>query len=224
MYSCDFNFPAADVRLFIPDTDAALPVIYLHAQPDTAAEVFSLLKRPAVLAAADCRSWNDDLSPWPAARAFKSGEDFAGRAKEYLSELIRQIIPGVEATLPYSPVFRGIAGYSLAGLFALHSLYLTDVFTHCASMSGSLWYDDFIPFMEEHTPKVPPKRAYFSVGSRESRVRDPRIACVEECTRQAQQLLSLTGAKTTFELNPGNHFADVSLRIARGINWLLEEE
>lgn len=37
-------------------------------------------------------------------------------------------------------VFIGIAGYSLAGLFALYALYKTDVFTRVASMSGSLWF------------------------------------------------------------------------------------
>ena len=36
--------------------------------------------------------------------------------------------------------FIGIAGYSLAGLFALYALYKTDAFTRVASMSGSLWF------------------------------------------------------------------------------------
>ena len=76
--------------------------------------------------------------------------------------LTHQIIPFTEEKLGYVPKFHGIAGYSLAGLFALWSVYQTDLFDWAASISGSLWFDGFLEFMKANTPKV--KFIYFSLG------------------------------------------------------------
>ena len=40
-------------------------------------------------------------------------------------------------------------------------------------------------------------------------------------THAMEKLLSNRGILTTFELNPGNHFAQTDLRMARGITWIL---
>ena len=37
----------------------------------------------------------------------------------------------------------------------------------------------------------------------------------------AAALLVERGIPTTLELNPGNHFAQTDLRMARGIHWIL---
>ncbi len=44
---------------------------------------------------------------------------------------------------------------------------------------------------------------------------------VEENTRLLCKSYSAHGIKTAFELNPGNHFQDVELRLAKGIAWML---
>lgn len=45
------------------------------------------------------------------------------------------------------PRWRGIAGYSLTGLFALYyAIYQTDLFSRVGSISGTLWF----PGMKEY--------------------------------------------------------------------------
>ena len=44
---------------------------------------------------------------------------------------------------------------------------------------------------------------------------------VEENTRLLCNSYSEHGIQTTFELNPGNHFQDAELRLAKGIAWML---
>lgn len=44
----------------------------------------------------------------------------------------------------------------------------------------------------------------------------------EENTRKLCDAYAARGIETTFELNPGNHFQDAKLRLAKGIAWILE--
>ena len=165
--------------------------------------------------------WNRELSPWSAPKAFQNGADFGGQASVLLDVLTRQIIPLTEEHLRCVPEFRGIAGYSLAGLFALWAVYQTDLFDRAASISGSLWFDGFLDFMRANTPKA--KLVYLSLGDREKEVKNPRLAAVEDCTVQAVELLRTQGVSTVFEMNRGGHFRDIPTRIARGIQELKEK-
>ena len=196
-------------------------VLYAHLDAQEAAQVFSLLPEPRpALAAVSGTDWNRQFSPWPASKAYRGGEDFSGGAAPYLRDLLTRILPAVEESLPSPVSRRGIAGYSLAGLFALWTLYQTDAFSLCASMSGSLWFDGFLDYMEQHSPKRAPDRLYLSLGDRESSARSPRLASVEDCTRRAFSLLSPAAGSASFELNPGGHFQDVPRRIAAGLRYL----
>lgn len=174
------------------------------------------------LAAVMVDDWNRDLSPWEAARVFRKGDDFAGGAAEYLSQLT-ETAAEAEQTLGFVPGFRGIAGYSLAGLFAVWALYQTDRFDRAASMSGSLWFDGFTEFMEHHRPRKLPEKLYLSVGEREKLTKNARMADVESCTFRTAELFRGYGTDVRFEKNPGGHFEDPDGRIARGLRWIAEE-
>ncbi|OFV69600.1 putative esterase [Acetobacterium wieringae] len=197
-------------------------IIYLHM---AGAELSDLAVKQAgvdaVLVAIDQVDWNRELSPWPAPRAFKGGADFGGGADAYLTELTETIIPAVEASLGLTPACRVLAGYSLAGLFALYAIYRTDLFTRVGSISGSLWYDGFGDFILKNQPLQIPERAYFSLGDKEKITRNSRLGVVEDQTIAAEQQLCSLGAETIFELNPGNHFDDARGRLARGLQWLV---
>ncbi len=200
------------------------PVLYTHLNQDTAEAVAELLTDlNIILVALEGADWDCDLSPWPAKRAFRSGNDFSGGADAYLRELTEKILPTVEKSFGMLPSIRMLLGYSLAGLFSLYALYGTALFDSVASVSGSLWYDGFLEFLKANQPVRQPKRVYFSLGDRESEVKNPRLATVELSTRKAKQLLQSMGSKTVFELNSGNHFADVPERIAKAIRWLCAE-
>lgn len=159
--------------------------------------------------------WNRDLSPWPEKRAFKGGEDFAGGADALLEALL-QVLD--QANLPEMPVY--LAGYSLAGLFALYACTRTDRFAGAASCSGSLWYPGFIEYLKRS--ELHGDQIYLSLGDQESRSKSPLLSKVGECTEEAHELLS-AGRKTAFEWNPGNHFQQETERLLKGLRWLAAE-
>ena len=123
--------------------------------------------------------------------------------------------------LPGDPCWEGLAGYSMAGMFAVWALCQTDVFRRGASMSGSLWYPGVRDYLLGHLPQPAPDCFYFSLGSKESKTRNPALRTVEEDTRAVEAFYREKGIPTTFQLNPGNHFRDTAARTAAGIAWLL---
>ena len=165
--------------------------------------------------------WNADLSPWPAPAVFRGEDPFAGGADAYREELTEQILPETLRRLPGMPAWTGIAGYSLAGLFALHSLYGTDAFSRAASVSGSLWYPGFDEFIASHEMKRRPERRYLSRGDKEAKVRDPLMRTVRERTEEAVSRYRSQSLFVCWELNPGNHFREPDKRVARAIRALL---
>ena len=127
----------------------------------------------------------------------------------------------VENELPCAPKWRGIAGYSLAGLFALYSICQTDRFSRVASMSGSLWFPGIKEYVASHEPKQQPDCIYFSLGDRESRTRNPMLKTVGQNTEEIQGGYQARGIDTVFQLNSGNHYDHAAERTAAGICWLL---
>ena len=203
-------------------------VVYMHEDFFTAAKIRETLagllpqEKMPVLMTLDGADWDRDLSPWPAKGVFR-GQDFAGGAEAYRSRLTETLIPALEETLPVRPCCRLIAGYSLAGLFALWTVLTCGRFTGAASVSGSLWYDGFLDFLREHDPFPEVKCLYLSLGDREKNAKNPRMAKVEEATGSAARILrEKTGFPVPFELNPGGHFRDVPLRMAKAICYLIE--
>lgn len=207
--------------IFHGESDA---IVYLHAEKYEAAAIFSMLiaPRPSI-AAISGTDWNAELSPWAAKRAFRAGEDFAGGARVYLHLLVYELIPAVEGALDKAPAKRYLAGYSLAGLFAVFAQLETEIFDGFASVSGSLWYDGFTDYALSSKPKRLPARAYFSVGSKEKMTKNMRLASVEDNTRIVEKRFAELGAETIFELNEGGHFNEPDKRTAKGINWLTRQ-
>lgn len=165
--------------------------------------------------------WEGALSPWPAAALGRQSAAFAGGAAAHLSWLQAKVLPTVEAELAAPPCWRGLAGYSLAGLFAVYALYRSTAFARVASMSGSLWFEGFRAFALQEVPAQLPQCVYFSLGDREKKTRHPLMRQVEENTRAVAERFRALGVDTQFRLEPGGHFQDAAGRTARGIAWLL---
>ena len=216
-----FQAGGRNVRLFAPEKGDLEILLYVHGGEEEAPACAAVATRGGAVAVIEDVDWNAELSPWPAPRAFARGEDFAGRADEYLQKLVRDVLPAVEETLPAPPRLRGIAGYSLAGLFAIYAAWRTDAFARAASMSGSLWYDGFVDFLRAHAPAPALKRCYLSLGDREPMARDPRLAAVGECTIAVRDLLEARGIEAALEMHLGGHFRDVPMRVERGLLALL---
>lgn len=206
----------------LPDS---LPAVYLHVHDGDGSEVLQLCRelgyREFVLAAIRPRCWNDDLTPWECPGLFADDAPFAGKAAEQLRLLESQIIPRVEGSAPRKPEQRVLAGYSLAGLFATWACFNSVSFGCVASASGSLWYPDFAGYAAANKFARKPACAYFSLGSKEARTPSRLLRNVAQGTHDVVELFEARGVPTLFEQNPGNHFKEPALRMAKGIAWAL---
>ena len=165
--------------------------------------------------------WNHDMSPWYMSSIYSKEKSFSGGADEYLKLLIDEILPKAKELIEGEPEFTGIAGYSLAGLFAVYTMYKTDVFDRVACMSGSLWFSDFIEYCKGNEYKRLPDKIYFSLGDKEANAHNPVLKTVQDKTIELSEYFKSLGSEVIFELNPGNHFTDTILRSAKGIKAIL---
>ena len=140
---CTFSTKGKTISIF-PSLEANAPIIYLNIFSNRGQKVFEAAQaagcKPFTLVVISALNWNHDMVPWDGPAAFKKGEPFTGGADDYLRLLVEEIIPKAEKELAGPPAWRGIAGYSLAGLFALYAIHQTDVFSQVGCMSGSLWF------------------------------------------------------------------------------------
>ena len=188
-------------------------------------------RMPHVLAAFAVADWDAAFSPWPAEGA--AGRRFAGRARDTLTWLEGVCVPAVEEAIGHAPrpggpsgrqdgTGRFLVGYSLAGLFALWALGEGTAFEGAASCSGSLWFPGWAGHAQ--AARYPTgSLVYLSLGLREERAHDPLMASVGDATRAQADLLAADPAvrSSTLEWNGGGHFTETSLRVAKGMAWLL---
>ncbi len=216
----EFAFDTCTATLLLPKRPASI-LVYAVMDAAEAVQVQSMLPEAPIIAALTVRDWNRELSPWPAVAVFKGG-DFPGGAPAFLRLLEQEILPTCEAALPYPITHRMIAGYSLAGLFALWACACGAPFDAVASVSGSLWFDGFSPWLEAHMADFRPSHVYLSLGDAESKARNPRMARVATCTSAVLGTLRRHGIQAIFEQNPGGHFNHPEERMARAITWLTQ--
>lgn len=220
---------AADGKIIsiFPSAEPGAPILYLNTFAQEGQNVFKAAQAagcpPFTLAAISDLDWNHDMAPWDCPPAFKNAAPCTGGAEDYLGLLTEEIVPTAERNLPSMPRWRGIVGYSLAGLFALYSLYQTDLFSCAASVSGSLWFPGIKEYLVSHKPKRRPDCLYFSLGEKESKTRNPILKNVRQNTEAISAFYQGQGIHTVFHLNPGNHYDHAAERTAAGICWLLNQ-
>lgn len=194
--------------------------------------------------------WFSELTPWEAAPAFGK-KSFGDGARQTLNDIVNEVIPAYEreypimsniddavsseisgdvtvykksghASLPANQQINRkyiLAGYSLAGFFALWASYQTDLFSDIAAVSPSVWYPGWIDYAKKHQTRA--ERIYLSLGDREEKTRNAMMSQVGDAIRGQYQLLQRDNIPSTLEWNPGNHFRDNGLRMAKGIAWCL---
>lgn len=201
-----------------------LPVIYCIAQEDQELlkECEALSCNKFHLVTIENVDWNRNLSPWAAESVVTKNDEFTGQGSDFLNWMLSNVVPLVEQELEGEQHLSYIAGYSMAGLFALWSLYQTEFFQGAVCASGSLWFPEFEAFATLNELKLNPNRIYLSLGDRESFGRNPFLKTTETVYRHIADSLTSKGNQVFFEMNPGNHFQDVDLRLAKGITWILK--
>jgi len=226
------------------NTDGPAPIVYLNVFEGDGSDVWEnlmelichekMLLKPQndfgenseteaglVLVAISDLEWDEMLSPWEADSLFKENH-FTGGGPEYLKMLREKIIPEVESKLSNEIQWRGLAGYSMAGLFAAWAGCQSLEFQRIASVSGSLWYPGIREWIVNNgTGDI--TKAYFSLGNKEHKVRNSVMATVKERTMDVYRIFQhANGVEAFFEENPGNHFTEPTQRMAKGIRWILE--
>lgn len=220
----EFNMESKTIEVYpSPAPDSA--IIYMNTFAGEGDKVYRALcaDNPAfTLVAISGLKWDHDMAPWDIPPIFKTDSPCTGGADDYLQLFTQEIVPQAEA-LVHGVSWRGLAGYSLAGLFAVYSLYQTDLFSRVASMSGSLWFPGFMKYIVSHEMKKRPECIYFSLGDRESRTKNPYLKTVQKNTETIQSIYADAGIETVFHLNPGNHYQNAVQRTASGISWILNK-
>lgn len=209
-----------------PSATANRPVVYLNTFAEEGGQVYQKLRDGGcpdfTLVAISKLKWYHDMAPWDIPPISKGDIPCTGGADEYLQLLINAIEPKAEKLVHGSASWRGLAGYSLAGLFALYSIYQTDLFSRVASISGSLWFPGFKEYVFSHEMKRRPEHLYLSLGDREYKTRNPYLKIVQEQTEAIHTFYTEQRIDTEFRFNPGNHYQDAIQRTAMGIAWILE--
>ena len=162
--------------------------------------------------------WFRDLAPWTAPAAFRGQPDFGSGAEETLQVVLQSIVAKQQGKKFI------LGGYSLAGFFALWAGYQTDAFEGIVAASPSVWYPGWIDFAEAREIKAPV--VYLSLGKKEEKVRHPLMKTVGDNIRRLYEIVSSGPASRscTLEMNPGNHFVDADLRMAKGFAWVMEKK
>ena len=199
----EFGNKDAETLLIQPVDDHDLAVI-----ESEVGAIRKLAGEDFCLKAVKVKRWNHDLSPWKAPAVF-GNEDFGDGAAEMLAGILSLVEEGRCAV---------IGGYSLAGLFALWAGYQTDAFSGIAAASPSVWFPGFTEYMAQH--RIQAHRVYLSLGDREERTRNPVMARVGECIREAKDLLEGQEIPCCLEWNEGNHFKDPDIRTAKAFAWV----
>lgn len=206
-----------------------LPVIYLNDYGDSGEDLLEQceegLCRPFNLVTISGFDWEEDLTPWAAGDIVSDDDNFAGKASEHLTWMLERVRPYVEEILGEINSVSYISGFSLAGLFALWSLYQTDVFYGAVCVSGSLWYPGFKAYAMKYEIKRQPSRVYFSIGGKESNTDHPEFKKTEGVFRELNEYYKAERKICPiFQLNAGGHFKDTEERLVKGFHWILQEE
>lgn len=213
------------ITLYYDSLDHVMPVIVFNADDENVFEIYSNIKSICkidfIFAAISNINWNNDMSPWFMEKLFKGGDDYLGDADNYIMKLTKIILKINEAINNMAEEYI-LAGYSLAGLFSIYALYKTNIFTKAVSCSGSFWYPNFLEFIQNNKMIAKPKRIYLSLGNLESNTKNSLIREVYNKTIAIKNHFIALGIDTLYEEHEGNHFKDVSLRIAKGIKAILE--
>ena len=172
------------------------------------------------LIACEVRDWDRELSPWPGQAM--DGSIMEGRGKELLDWMKTSLFPWIDSQ-SFSADKYCIIGYSLAGLFAMWSLYESELFDGCISGSGSFWFEEWKEYAEKHSPKKHCS-VYLSLGGKEEKTKNVFMASVGDRTRELEKLLKADPMVDTvrLEMNPGGHFADSSKRLLKGLRWIID--
>lgn len=115
----------------------------------------------------------------------KKESSFQGKADNYIKELEEKIVPRISLEIKkYNISYYALMRYSLGWLFAIYTSFKTNIFKRVASISGSLWYPNFLEFIQDNNVNKNIEKIYFSPGNKEKNSRNLLLQTVEDTTKE----------------------------------------
>lgn len=226
----EFNINNKIINVFCNESELKeLPVIILNTFNNEGYQVWKkcneLGANEFILVSISKMNWNNDLTPWECPPLYKDDSKYLGYANNYLKEIENDILPKIEEyiinILNKKISYYGLVGYSLGGLFALYSGFKTNTFKRIASVSGSLWYPNFMEYVKSNKLSNNIDKIYFSLGNKEAESKNKILVTVKDKTKEIYEYVNKS-IDSKYEENEGNHFKDTTIRMAKGIKWILE--
>ena len=219
--------------VFLPNNykkdEASYPVAYIHGDE----AVFSLLNDSDFLSELSfiiigifSENRLNELTPWPSPSLHPKFPDFGGGGNTYIEFIEGKLKPEVDKnyrTLT-SAENTAIIGYSLGGLISLYTAYKSATFGCIASMSGSFWYPEFVPYAQENSIINRNTKIYMSSGDREGvGHKDIKKDAVSFTKKMYEILVSdLNDLNVTISWDEGGHHDNTSNRYKKALLWLNE--
>ncbi len=209
------------------------PVVYINGEDEISEIIegvephFGVECEAFLLLSVLSTNWNDEYSPWSVPALSKKDEPFGGGASVYLHFLDEIVKPFIDTHYHTKQESESTAliGHSLGGLVSLYALYTSRTFGKIGSLSGSLWFDGWIEFMDSNIPIDTEAKVYLSLGEGEEHTRNQRIAKVGNCTRRAEEILKQQLKSTdnlTLVWSNGGHFTEIPQRYQKAVMWLMQ--
>ena len=161
--------------------------------------------------------WQDELTPWKHPPVFHGDPGYRGEGFAFLRILAYVALPETLRQFGLKPRSIAIAGYSLAGMFALYAGSRCEAFDALISVSGSLWFDGFVDFVKEQGVAKKVRYVYVSLGEKEPLTKNKVLSTVGAKTEELVNYYVSQGIQTDFVYNEGGHFDDEARRIAIAI-------
>ncbi|MFP3420394.1 alpha/beta hydrolase-fold protein [Bacillus sp. SIMBA_154] len=174
----------------------------------------------------------DEYTPWKASSLRSQFPDFKGEAKTYVSFLANDLLPYIKRQYPVKQTCNehSHVGASLGGLLAIYTLLMhPTLFKNIASISGSFWYQDFLPFAKQQSIQCVDHLVYLSVGSEEGKGKTSAQQHMLLFTKQLHDLLSQKGMQEWqlqyhIEQGEGHHLKQFQKNFLSAMKWFYKRE
>lgn len=165
---------------------------------------------------------SDDYTPWPA--LVDGMPAFGGLGDRYLQFLAKGLKPRIDTayrTLP-GPSDTSVIGLSLGGLISLYAIYRQECFGCAVCISGSLWYPEFVSFMQNNVPRRADTRVLLLSGRMEGAGDPPPLRHSLKCLQRAYLILKKQLPHHDIPLiwDDGNHADNLDQRFEKALQWV----
>lgn len=182
-------------------------------------KIREMSKKDILLACVKVGFWGKELSPWEAEAAF-GDENFGDGAGHTLKYVLENVVPEVLNGRKMEDVRFYLGGYSLSGLFSLWAACNTDVFKGIAAVSPSVWFPGFVDYVKKN--EIHTEKLYLSLGDKEDKTKNAVMKNVKNAIEEIRDIVDSRDISCILEYNPGGHFKDIELRMAKGFINVVE--